>query len=91
MKAVDKTREDLEDTLKPGRANPPLEPESLWGHRKGQALRKEQLQGRAQSRKTPGAVEEGLSCRREQTYQSTPKPEASEVVDEALSKSESWK
>ena len=63
MKAVHKTREDFEDTLKPGHANPPLKPEGFWGRRKGLALRKEQLQARAQSPKTPGAVEEGLSCR----------------------------
>ena len=58
MQAVDKTREDFEDILKPGYADPPLKPENFWGHPKGLALRAEQLRARAQSRKTPGAVEE---------------------------------
>ena len=54
--AVDKTREDFEDTLKPGPAGPPLKPRSFWGRQRGRALRKSSLPARAQSRETPGTA-----------------------------------
>ena len=58
MKAVDKTREDFEDTSKPGHANPPLKPEGFRGRRKGHAFRKCSLPAPARRRKTSRAVEE---------------------------------